>query len=378
MSVADAGHASTGEKRGQLAGIQLLRGLAALLVVVSHANGMMRYPEYFGASPFVLPDIGGFGVAVFFVISGFIIAIVALDASGAAKMGIRDYAWRRFVRIVPFMWLCTIGYNIFTYLGTGTVEWGPALRALVVSPVGELKPNVLWSLRHEFLFYLLFALTMLGRRQRPGLLIAWFLAPLALYTALLPFDPAATPWHPYNIELLRVWLLGSETGANVQIGLGFALGIAWLKRTALMREWLNHGLLATTAAFLVGTAIMLWVAAPAGLGRTLLWTALSAVIIYLGVVSKPSASPYQSLGVVLGNASFAIYLVHNPLLLILLEASSRVTGWLPPVAWLTLFVCLATAGGVVVHYLVERPLIAVLSDGRRLVPWRLPRRSAQR
>jgi peptidoglycan/LPS O-acetylase OafA/YrhL len=377
MSAAEETQTHTPHKRQQLAGIQLLRGLAALLVVLGHANGMMRYPEYFGASPFVMPDIGGFGVGVFFVISGFIIVIVTLDASGKAKMGIRDYAWRRFIRIVPFMWLCTVGYNIFTYLGTGTVEWVAALRALVVWPVGELKPNVLWSLRHEFLFYLLFGLTMLGGRQRPGLLIAWFLAPLILYTVLLPFDPATTAWHPYSFELARVWLLGSETGANLQIGLGFALGLVWLKRAAWTQAWLRHGLLLTTAAFIAATAIMLWAALPPGLGRTVLWTALSGIVIYLGIVTRPSATSYQSLGLVLGNASFAIYLVHNPLLLILLEASGRFTSWLPPVAWLTLFVCLATIGGVAVHYLAERPLIAFLSKGRRVAPWLLPRRSAQ-
>ena len=62
---------------GLVVGIQLLRGLAALLVILAHANLMMRYPRYFGVSPFDIKDAGIFGVTIFFVISGFIIAIVS-------------------------------------------------------------------------------------------------------------------------------------------------------------------------------------------------------------------------------------------------------------------------------------------------------------
>ena len=57
-------------------GIQLLRGCCALLVVASHANLMMGYPQYFNVVPFAIRLSGLFGVAVFFAISGFIIALV--------------------------------------------------------------------------------------------------------------------------------------------------------------------------------------------------------------------------------------------------------------------------------------------------------------
>ncbi|WP_375285500.1 acyltransferase family protein [Sphingomonas sp.] len=370
--------ATQGHKpRGILPGIQLLRGWAAILVVIFHANGMMGHAPYFGTHPFVLGDVGGFGVAVFFVISGFIIAIVALDPAGAPTMSLRDYAIRRFMRIVPFMWLCVIGYNLLSFAGTREMEWAPFLRAMVVWPVGELKPNVLWSLRHEFLFYLLFALTMLLPVRRPWVLAAWFAAPLVLWLALLPFPLETTPWHPYRLEIVRVVLFGSESGANLQIGAGFLLGLAWLAGKPALRERVPYGLGVATAAVTAGALIIIAEGSPPGLARTVLWTGLSAGIVYLGIVGRAPDGPLRRMGMLLGNASFAIYLVHNPALLVLLEASKRVRGLLPLPAFLVVFVVAATLAGVFVHLLVEKPLISWLAHGRRVAPW-MRRRPADR
>lgn len=364
---------TSARSRGILPGIQLLRGLAAVLVVIFHVNGLMGHKPYFGTSPFVLGDVGGFGVAVFFVISGFIIAIVALDRTGAPTMSPGDYATKRFVRIVPFMWLCVVGYNLLTFAGTRVIEWGPFLRAMLVWPVGELKPNVLWSLRHELLFYLLFGLAMMVRVQRLWLLLLWFAAPVILWLALLPFPTATTPWHPYHVELLRVVLFGSESGANAQIGAGFLLGLAWLRGWPMMRERIPQGLLVTAAAIGTGSLIVIAEGSPPGLARTLLWTALGAGIVYLGIVGRPDGQLLRRFGLALGNASFSIYLVHNATLLVLLEASKRHLDMMPPLAFLAVYVVLCTLSGVVVHLLVEKPLISWLAHGRPIAPWMRPR-----
>jgi exopolysaccharide production protein ExoZ len=351
--------------RGLLPGIQLLRGAAAGLVIVAHADLMMRYPEYFGRSIFGAEDLGVFGVAVFFAISGFIIGIVSLDGDARPALPIGEYTRRRFVRIVPFLWLCVIGYNVLTYLGTRQVEWGPAARAMAVWPVGELKPNVVWSLRHEFLFYALFALTMLGVRQRRWLLYAWFLAPAVLWAATLPFPVATTPWHPWNVPILQVVLMGANPGANCQIGAGFLVGLAWLRGRRWTQARLPAGLPLALGAVIAGAVLISWAPLPPGLARVLLWTALSLGTLVLGVVARSESGPLRALGLALGNASFSIYLVHNPTLLVLLELSKGRTALAPPLVFLVGYVLAAAAAGVAVHHLVEKPLIAILSGRRR-------------
>ncbi|WP_165356443.1 acyltransferase [Sphingosinicella sp. BN140058] len=353
---------------GLLVGIQLLRGCAAMLVILAHANLMMRYPRYFHQSPFDIREAGVFGVTVFFAISGFIIAIVSLDRDLRARLTIPDFAWRRFVRIMPFLWLAVIGYNVLTYLGTREVEWMNALRALVIWPVGGLKPNVIWSLRHEIIFYGLFAATLMVARQRWWLLGIWFVSPLifGLAVPLIVGRPLGAD-SPVE-QFLHVLLMGSENGANLQFGAGFGLGILYLKRHAWIRPRRIGGLLSVLAIVAAATVLVEWMDMSVGLLRSCLWTLLAAAIVWTGIVCEGSPRWLEKVGIVLGNASFAIYLTHNGVLLTAFEAATKLHVALPREALFFVFVALATATGLLVHYLVEKPLIALLSR-RRVAPW---------
>jgi len=349
-----------------LFGVQYLRGIAVLLVVIVHANGIMGLPQYPWGSPFPFEEAGRFGVAIFFVISGFIVATITLDGEGRSRLSPGQFAKRRFIRILPFMWLCAIGYNLLSGLGTGMFDWASALRGLTLWPVGELKPNVLWSLRNEILFYAIFALTMLTARRRPLILAAWLLAPLVLAVSTLVWPSLLTGLPGWARELVDVVLAGNSTGANLQFGAGLLLGLARLRGLAALRARLPFGLALTLVASVLG-AIVVEAAMAWGLPlpvRLILWTVLAAAIVWLGVIVKGVPSPASSAGLLLGNASYAIYLVHNAVLLVLMEIAKRLApGVSAPALW-ALFTVGGVAGGIVVHLLVEAPLIAFLS--RRL------------
>jgi exopolysaccharide production protein ExoZ len=357
-------------------GIQYLRGIAALLVVISHSNGLMRFPEYFGTSPFALENLGGFGVSIFFVISGFIIAIVSLGPTGEAVVTPGQFAARRFRRIVPFMWLCIVGYNIFTFAGTHQVEWGPAIRALFLWPVGDLKPNVIWTLRHEALFYALFAVTLLTARRRPVLLALWCLAPIPVTAAASTFPETFAALHPWLQDLVNVLLCGR--GANLQFGIGLIAGLLWLRRHPAMSPMLPGGPL-VPVGIAVACALLYQAVTPmlqfnpvqtvpvSIIGPTELFfiTVLAALIVWTGVILKPSSGWIERLAHVLGDASFSIYLVHNAAILALLEISRRVEVELPLPLVLIAIAVVATASGVAVHYLIEKPLLQRLTARRR-------------
>jgi exopolysaccharide production protein ExoZ len=91
----------------KLAALQVLRGIAASLVVVDHS--ILRHVEWADYPPIVkiaAPYSGTLGVAVFFVISGFIMMHTAGDQFGKTGAALA-FLRKRIMRIVPLYWAAT-------------------------------------------------------------------------------------------------------------------------------------------------------------------------------------------------------------------------------------------------------------------------------
>ena len=150
--------------RGAIQNIQFLRGFSALLVVLFHLG-----PIY---EPLGVPQFGGGGVDVFFVISGFLMAYTnnADSISGAA------FFKNRIRRIVPLYWLITLFVFCLALMTTGLMKsvhtsWTELLQSLFFISFtrdGALAGPVLflgWTLNYEMLFYLIFATGLLLPRR---------------------------------------------------------------------------------------------------------------------------------------------------------------------------------------------------------------------
>ncbi|MEL4377242.1 acyltransferase [Brucella cytisi] len=150
------------QNRKQLYSIQILRGLAATAVLIAHT---IEHPR--AETNNAITMLGVFGVQLFFVISGFIIAYV--NADGPFRPG--DFLLRRVFRIVPLYWLCTITVFICAlYLPslfkTTVPDVGYFIKSLFFIPAAtpgdpsDWRPifKLGWSLNYELFFYLVFAL----------------------------------------------------------------------------------------------------------------------------------------------------------------------------------------------------------------------------
>jgi peptidoglycan/LPS O-acetylase OafA/YrhL len=345
-----------------LPGVQYLRGLCALLVVISHENGFLGFGEYF--AKLVLPSLheaAVFAVAVFFAISGFIIVVTSLDCQLRPGMSAATFLRRRCVRILPFLWLCTIGYNILSWAGTGYFDVNATLRTLVLWPLGELKPNVAWSLRHELLFYGIYAAAVLRWPGARGLVVAWILAvPAAclilFHTGLIPVGARLGAFY----ELFKLVAMGGDNGANLQFGAGMVLGLCYLSPAGrgLMRP--RSPALMVLAMVAASAAIVAWPLSE-GLVRVGEWTALSMLIVWAAVSCRHDQGWLARGGLALGNSSFSLYLVHNPVMLIILAVTMRLGFRFEAPGALALFltfaVLVSVGVGLGVHILIERPLI---------------------
>lgn len=158
----------------RLGNIEILRGLAALWVVGLHTEGFILSRG--GDLPFgEIFQIGGAGVDLFFVISGFVITLSVLQS----KTGFRDFFVARLIRIVPAYWAitlltCTLAFiaislglqsDAFEDLSFG---WVVSSFLFLSQPLFSLQPVVYqgWTLEYEMLFYLAVAIAIAFIKRR--------------------------------------------------------------------------------------------------------------------------------------------------------------------------------------------------------------------
>src|SRR5690242_16113955 len=150
--------------RQRLAGLDGIRGLAALFVVVNHVF-LRAFPGYpvdhapFWAAPFIY---GRFAVVVFIVVSGFSLAL-SPARHGWRLDGIRRFARRRAWRILPAYWAALAFSLAVAWMITPPPgQAPPGARSVVVNGLlvqnvaGAPSPNrSFWSMAIEAQLYVL-------------------------------------------------------------------------------------------------------------------------------------------------------------------------------------------------------------------------------
>jgi peptidoglycan/LPS O-acetylase OafA/YrhL len=172
----------------RLDGVDLLRGLAILFVLLNHVNMrlVVEHVPYTEGIPRPLVHAfvwnGQFGVQIFFAISGFLITSITLKRWGALPdIKLRDFYLLRLARIGPLLLALLAVLSVLHFAGledfhvsAKTGGLGRALLAVLTFHVNVLEArrgylpgnwDVLWSLSVEEMFYLFFPIAawLLGR-----------------------------------------------------------------------------------------------------------------------------------------------------------------------------------------------------------------------
>lgn len=309
--------------------IQVLRAVAALLVVIFHATMAYDFrpdlPQSSVGSLFHFKSFGAVGVDLFFVISGFIMAHAVVTGPDLAP---RQFFARRLIRVVPPYWLATFAVIPIIWLGDQQLSAEQYIFSATMFPVStsaDFQLPVLivgWSLAFELAFYGIVALAMaLARTPNRRITLAMQMT-LLLGLAGIANTPALAAlavllnaiWIEFTLGLGCYWLwirLGPKI-ATGQAAFLVAGGTVWLLGTALF----GAGHSADALDLIRPSAGTFW-DQRSGLSRAVVWGLPSAAIV-LGLVAlcqQPVGARFQKSAVWrflqnLGNASYSLYLLH--------------------------------------------------------------------
>jgi len=348
-----------------------LRGIAAVSVFMAHMRDTLGDHGFAVAVPDPLVRLflsGGRQVDIFFVLSGFILAMNYRDwfKDAVPLASYRTFLQRRFARIYPLhfvMLILVIGFVVagralgaHSYFGLDRFRWVDLPEhfllihawGLFSEGPGEWNPPS-WSISIEALAYLLFPLAMwLIARFRPRFVWLPLLAGVAIGFGL----NAVTHWglsgFPGLARGLSEFLLGC-----LLMNLYGSPAAAWLQR--------NPG--ASAAALLL---IVTYLLTP----DTGFVIAIGAAPLLLTLCKDNAVSRFFAWQPVyfLGEISYSIYLGHflfSSIAYRLVNESWMKTGALPMAAGIATIMAFVLAMSTLCYYLVERPGRDLLSGRRR-------------
>ena len=317
-----------------------LRLAAAAAVVIGHAfvlTGAGSAPSVFGFT------IHKLGVAVFFCISGYLIAGSWFRARSAPR-----YLWHRFLRIIPALWVLVLlttfvigplvtEWDLSAYFGSSmTYEYllnltTAATYRLPGVFVGHVNPAVngsLWTIGVEVMCYLaLLGIALLCRRYA-----GWGFGVMAIVMAIASVTVATD----------GEWLAALSDAAPVTV---------YFFAGALMKSLERSGRIAWKPAY-AAVSVVAWgalsLAWPSG-ALVSSWLFLPLCVIPMGAASWP----LLRLGGRFGDASYGVYLWG----FLVQQIVIQFLGVLPLIANTLIVLAVTVALAFVSCHLIERPAL---------------------
>jgi peptidoglycan/LPS O-acetylase OafA/YrhL len=322
-----------------------LRAVAAMMVILPHSAGLFAYwaPSILIRATLAICQFGRFGVQIFFVLSGFVIAYT-LRAQKFTPASVGRFLVRRSIRLDPPYWAAIAIFWIYMILQNSFGHHHLSLprAAQLVAHLfymqdllgyGDINV-VFWTLCIEIQFYLVFCLLL------------WILQPTGF-------------WHPWIFLAIFVGSLVYPIGLANSVRDGalflpywyaFLVGaIVWW----MIDDRLPHFVAFASVAVLLGIGLAKF--EPTSIVTAVTAGSILAAHHFGGLYRWLDTRPIQFLGKI----SYCIYLVHVPVVGVLLAAQERLAPNAVATSYFLLFSGLAMSIGAayVLHISVEAPAL---------------------
>jgi len=288
---------SAGVRSASLVSIQVLRGVAALLVLVGHATTALIVDQKAAAFPNF--TVGPFGVDLFFVISGFVMVYSSERLFGHPDAPRKFFA-RRLARIVPLYWATS---SVFIWFVVPYASTKSVLGSYFFTPHVPSEAPLLfvgWTLIYEMFFYTVFSIALFARRRLA--VVAGAGVFLVLFALLMPapkdasvgfFAPPASHSFGYLADPIIIeFVFGMIIALAYRAGVRFSLQATIISIAAAV-VWYVLAVPAIPRQYSCGLAAALIVAG----------TSLSSL-------PTPKSGRIIRPAIFLGDISYALYLTH--------------------------------------------------------------------
>ena len=318
------------EIKNTYTGIQALRFVAAMLVVLAHSTAMVNERMHLDMFKW---RAGWSGVDIFFVISGFVMAISSRTLLQRAN-GWKIFITRRLIRIVPLYWVATtlklatiialpalaldspleLWNTIASYLFIPTFD-DTSLLAAPLLKVG-------WTLNYEMFFYAIFTLALFLGKSPLKFTAAIFAIAVAVNLFSTPKFPYAYGFlEPILMEFVMGMLVAklcmrvNNINAGMNTGLNIGLNIGAKNFFDKLLQYISTtkaGAIIGAVAVVISFAIMFNCAEQPMWWRWAYWGIPSMVIVLVAALGEPALRKVMpKILATLGDSSYSLYLFHT-------------------------------------------------------------------
>lgn len=335
--------------------IHILRGLAPLVVLWAHVPGLwllernevwsfFQHYKLMILAPLQISDGGGhLGVVIFFLISGYIISVVAEKETRS------EFLVKRIFRLFPALLVCTaISYILFKIssayglgpiYGTDAVDLVDFVKSAFMLSWFTQSPRALsvaWSLMPEIIFYAIVFLLLTMMRRSPVISTLWML----FAYAILAFPMKEVPYlayFGYFTVYMPMFYIGRILYLNhhKKISGQQAIALLFLCVTVFLSVYTNR----FPGELFKSDSGKIW--------NFVLGTGIFYGMMISGIRSCPRLISFFA------DISYALYLVHLPLGMFLLNVMASI----PMQFSFKCFIAIVSSIGLaaIIHHLVEKP-----------------------
>ena len=327
--------------------IQYLRGIASLLVVISHIA--WKNIQTGGSTMHWWHEAGTFGVDIFFIISGYIMVYITQNMHQKPH-NVRTFLKKRFIRIIPLYWFYTlVALAIFILLpervnsGGGNTDILKSFFLLPLASDENYLVGVGWTLHYEFLFYILFSFGLLFSRTIGNIAVVSTILISVLYSIFIPMNGMNYIFYTFLNDIF------------IEFALGIFLYFFLLKIK-------NIYTFISISSIIIGVISFFYLHTGGSFtGVHHIDTGASAFLICFGVVSmerfwKRRECKFLTL---MGNTSYSTYLLHPFILVAVVMVNDKFKDIIPQNESLLIIIMIAVSiiGGYISHILIEKNLI---------------------